>query len=89
MKTASNILMPVVAAVMLTACVTDSNSPGLEYMPDMYRSPAIEAYVDYGQEPYIVGEDVARAQRYTPSSRKPAVGSIPFRGLDQMAFSLP
>ena len=89
MKTASNILMPVVAAVLLTACVTDSNSPGLEYMPDMYRSPAIEAYVDYGQEPYIVGEDVVRAQRYTPSSRKPAPGSIPFRGVDQMAFSLP
>ena len=89
MKTASNILMPFISAVLLTACITDSNSPGLEYMPDMYRSPAIEAYVDYGQEPYIVGEDVARSQRYTPSSRRPAVGSIPYRGQDQMAFSLP
>ena len=41
----------------LTACTTDPNSPGVEYMPDMYRSPAIEAYVDYGQEPYEVGEE--------------------------------
>ncbi|MFD1551528.1 OmpA family protein [Putridiphycobacter roseus] len=33
----------------MSSCVGDSNSPGLEYMPDMYRSPAVEAYVDYGQ----------------------------------------
>ncbi len=25
----------------------DPNSPGIEYMPDMYRSPSIEVYVDY------------------------------------------
>ena len=73
----------------LTACTTDPNSPGVEYMPDMYRSPAIEAYVDYGQEPYEVGEEVARAQRNTPSSRKPVPGTIPFRGEDQLAFALP
>ena len=75
--------------VGLAACTTDPNSPGLEYMPDMYRSPAIEAYVDYGQEPYEVGEEVARAQRNTPSSRKPVPGTIPFRGEDQLAFALP
>ncbi|MAY84967.1 MAG: cytochrome C [Flavobacteriales bacterium] len=34
-------------AVMISACGSDPNSPGVEYMPDMYRSPAIEAYVDY------------------------------------------
>lgn len=34
---------------LFTSCSSDSNSPGMEYMPDMYRSPAIEAYVDYGQ----------------------------------------
>ena len=73
----------------LTACTTDPNSPGVEYMPDMYRSPAIEAYVDYGQEPYEVGEEVARAQRTPPSSRKPVPGTIPFRGEDQLAFALP
>lgn len=25
----------------------DANSPGVEFMPDMYRSPSIEVYVDY------------------------------------------
>ena len=62
MKTAQHILLPTYAAILLTACVTDPNSPGVEYMPDMYRSPAVEAYVDYGQEAYVVGEDVARAK---------------------------
>ncbi|HCZ09187.1 MAG TPA: hypothetical protein DHV07_08875, partial [Flavobacteriales bacterium] len=89
MKTLQHTLLATFAALWLTACVNDPNSPGLEYMPDMYRSPAIEAYVDYGQEPYEVGEDVARAQRNTPSSRKPVPGTIPFRGEDQLAFALP
>ena len=36
------------ALLALASCgVSDSNSPGVEYMPDMYRSPSIEAYVDY------------------------------------------
>lgn len=35
-----------ILAIGLTAC-EDELSPGVEYMPDMYRSPAIEAYVDY------------------------------------------
>lgn len=89
MKTAQYILLPAIATVLLTACVNDPDSPGLEYMPDMYRSPAVEAYVDYGQDPFEVGEDVARAQRNTPSSRKPVPGTIPFRGEDQLAFALP
>ena len=89
MKTIQYTLLATFAAVWLTACVTDPNSPGLEYMPDMYRSPAVEAYVDYGQDPFEVGEEVARAQRNTPSSRKPVPGTIPFRGEDQLAFALP
>ena len=36
----------VLASLVLVAC-KDKNSPGVEYMPDMYRSPAIEVYVDY------------------------------------------
>lgn len=32
-------------AVGLQSCKSDPNSPGFEYMPDMYRSPAIEAYM--------------------------------------------
>jgi hypothetical protein len=38
--------------VLLASCGGDPNSPGVEYMPDMYRSPAMEAYVDFGQDPY-------------------------------------
>ncbi|MEY3397906.1 MAG: hypothetical protein RL220_500, partial [Bacteroidota bacterium] len=29
--------------VGLHSCTTDPNAPGVEYMPDMYRSPALEA----------------------------------------------
>lgn len=36
-----------VLAIVATSCSSDKNSPGVEYMPDMYRSPAVEAYVDY------------------------------------------
>ena len=34
---------------LITSCTTDPDSPGTEYMPDMYRSPAIETYVYYGE----------------------------------------
>jgi len=84
-----NTLIPVAAvALMTTGCVTDSDSPGLEYMPDMYRSPAVEAYVDYGMDPYYVTEEVASAQRNTPSARVPVAGTIAFVG-ENKAFGLP
>lgn len=38
----------VALAVFAISCTTDPNAPGVEYMPDMYRSPALEAYTDYG-----------------------------------------
>ena len=31
-------------AVLMSSCTTDPNSPGVEYMPDMYRSPSYETY---------------------------------------------
>ena len=74
--------------VATTGCVTDPDSPSLEYMPDMYRSPAVEAYVDYGQDPYQVGEDVAASQRQVQSARKPVAGTIPFNP-GAMAYSMP
>ena len=46
-KTIQYTTLVIVAFAMMTSCTTDPNSPGVEYMPDMYRSPAIEAYVDY------------------------------------------
>jgi hypothetical protein len=73
-------ILPLIAVtlIVLTGCVNNEDSPGLEYMPDMYRSPAIEAYVDYGQDPYQVGEETAVAQRLVQSARKPVAGSIAF-----------
>jgi mono/diheme cytochrome c family protein len=31
-------------AILMSSCTTDPNSPGVEYMPDMYRSPSYETY---------------------------------------------
>lgn len=51
--------------VLATACTSDPNSPGVEYMPDMYRSHAVEAYIDY--------DHIEKS-----SVRKPVAGTIPF-----------
>lgn len=82
--------MPIMAFTVLamTGCVNNPDSPGLEYMPDMYRSPAIEAYVDYGQDPYLVGDAIADAQRVVQSARQPVAGTIPFAP-DAMEFTMP
>ena len=42
----SSLFAVLIASAVLTSC-EDPQSPGVEYMPDMYRSPAIEVYVDY------------------------------------------
>lgn len=31
-------------SMVMTSCTKDPNSPGVEYMPDMYRSPSYETY---------------------------------------------
>ena len=64
--------------LLLASCSDTPNSPGVEYMPDMYRGPAVEAYVDYGQDPYLHGEHQAVIQRDRPSARKPVEGTVPF-----------
>lgn len=64
--------------VLFQSCQSDPNSPGLEYMPDMYRSPAIEAYVDYGMDPYHFGDSLALAQNGTISARQPVAGTIEY-----------
>lgn len=57
------------ASIALTALIScgksDPNSPGVEYMPDMYRSAAIEPYVDYEHPDRM-------------SARQPVKGTIPF-----------
>jgi len=48
-KTTFSILMLVMTMGLMQSCSNDPLSPGYEYMPDMYRSPAVEEYVDYGE----------------------------------------
>lgn len=80
----------VMAAVLTTGCENDRNSPGYEYMPDMYRSPAIEAYVDYGMDPFHFGDSLVAIQQNTPSARQPVPGTIPFsQDPDKVQFNMP
>lgn len=55
----------VVGTMLVTSCSNNPLSPGVEYAPDMYRGPALEAY---GISP-IYGDSMA--------SRKPVEGTIP------------
>jgi len=41
----TKLLVGVVAALGLVSCTADPNSPGVEYMPDMYRATGYEAYL--------------------------------------------
>jgi len=76
--------------VLMASCTGDPNSPGVEYMPDMYRSPAVEAYVDFGQDPYHFTEELAKEQRQRQSARKPAEGTIPFaKDASKAGFNMP
>ena len=76
--------------LLLASCSSDPNSPGIEYMPDMYRSPAVEAYVNYGQDPYYFKDSLVLAQRNTQSARLPVTGTIPFAASQEMAqFNFP
>jgi mono/diheme cytochrome c family protein len=66
-----------VSGALLTSCKS-SDSPFYEYMPDMYRSAAIETYVDYGE----VRERYDEKRANTISAKIPPFGSIPFFGTD-------
>jgi mono/diheme cytochrome c family protein len=73
--------------LVAAACTADPDSPGLEYMPDMYRSPAIEPYVDYGE----VRGEVNNELKMTRSALVPPSFIIPYYGTDtaQVAMMLP
>jgi len=76
--------------VSMASCGGDPNSPGVEYMPDMYRSPAMEAYVDFGQDPYHFSEELAQEQRDRQSAKLPPAGTIPFSADPSKAqFNMP
>lgn len=81
------VMLTAISVVLFGSCVSDKDSSGLEYMPDMYRSPAIEPYVDYGQ---IQGrEDAELAMQQ--SAMTPPHGTIPYYGTDadEVALMLP
>lgn len=67
MMNKKNNIITACGLVMLffASCTKDPNSPGYEYMPDMYRSPSVEAYVDY-ENPDML------------SAMLPPAGTIPF-----------
>jgi len=67
-----------VVALLAAACTADPDSPGLEYMPDMYRSPAIEPYVDYGE----VRGQINNEMKMSLSALTPPKHTIPYWGTD-------
>ena len=77
----------VVTSLLFNSCVSNSDSAGLEYMPDMYRSPAIEAYVDYGE---IRGKQIGKYKTQL-SAKTPPLGTIPYFGnnADDVSLMLP
>lgn len=68
----------------VTSCTSDPNSSGLEYMPDMYRSPAIESYVDYGE----VRGRIDEAKKTRLTAMTPPKYTIPFYGTDSAEVKL-
>jgi mono/diheme cytochrome c family protein len=82
--------LPALLAMLLFAACAAPNGPGIEYMPDMYRGPAVEAYVDYGQDPYYFGDSTAEAQRDIQQARLPVQGTIAFSAdASKAAFNFP
>jgi mono/diheme cytochrome c family protein len=67
--------------IFMVSCVKHPDSPGYEYMPDMYRSQAIEAYVDYGLVADVEHEEL----KTTISARIPVEGTIPYTENKDMA----
>lgn len=86
-KLTRNIAYLSLAVLGLASCSADKDSAGLEYMPDMYRSAAIEAYVDYGQ----IAERENKELKMKQSAKTPPFGTIPFVGTDssKVAIMLP
>lgn len=83
----AKILVAVSAVFALSSCIKQEQSPGYEYMPDMYRSPAVEAYVDYGE----VRDTIRDPYNMTISARKPVEGTVPMTGdaMNDMPYLIP
>lgn len=73
-----------ILAVTIGACSSNPDSSGLEYMPDMYRSAAIEPYVDYGQ----IKERINPELTTKLSAKRPPFGTLPYHGTDSSEVAL-
>lgn len=75
------------SVVILSGCIRKEQSPGYEYMPDMYRGPQIEAYVDYGE----IRDTIHPNLNHTMSARQPAEGTVPMTDnvLNDMPYNIP
>jgi mono/diheme cytochrome c family protein len=76
-----NIALLTGTSLLVMSCSRNEDSPGYEYMPDMYRSQAVEAYVDYG----LVSDDENEDLKNTMSARTPAFGTIAYNSDPSMA----
>lgn len=67
----------VFSAGALASCISNPDSPGHEYMPDMYRSPAVETYTDYGW----IREREDTALTMELSAKHPPLNTIKYQGI--------
>ena len=81
---AVNFSIIVFTILLFGACTSDPDSSGYEYMPDMYRSPSIETYVDYGEIRGRENKDL----KSKLSALTPPRNTIPFCGTDSTEVRL-
>lgn len=71
---------------VLSSCISDKDSPGLDFMPDMARSAAIEPYVDYGW----IKERTNKELTVKQTALHPPINTIPYYGdIEDLDIYLP
>jgi mono/diheme cytochrome c family protein len=83
-KAIASLVLVAASTFILGSCTNDADSSGNEYMPDMYRSPAIEPYVDYGEVRGKLNDDF----RTKISALTPPLNTIPYYGTDSVLVNL-
>ena len=84
LKAITTIIGGAALACAMQSCVADADSSGLEYMPDMYRSAAIEPYVDYAE---VRGREI-EGQKMKQSAMTPPANTIPYYGTNEEEVKL-
>ena len=74
--------LAIVAAVISITSCKEEGGMAPEYMPDMYRSPAVEPYVDYGE---LRGNYSDSKYTDKMTARQPVEGTIP-RGFQPYGY---